>query len=61
MKSTMAKHLLRRLLRKKRTERGHLSLQMRELMNSFEAEYGQRKPPYNKSAPSSARDSQDSP
>ena len=60
MNSTMTKHLLRGLLRKKRTERGHLSLQMRELMNSFEAEYGQRKPRDNNSATRSARDTQDS-
>jgi hypothetical protein len=40
----MTKRSLRGLLRKKRTERGHLSLQMRELMKSFEAEYGQRNP-----------------
>ena len=56
----MAKHSLRGLLRKKRMERAHLSLQMRELMNSFEAEYGQQKPRDKKSAASSARDSQDS-
>ena len=56
----MAKHSLRGLLRKKRMERAHLSLRMRELMNSFEAEYGQQKPRDKKSAASSARDSQDS-
>ena len=53
----MAKHSLRGLLRRKRRERGHLTLQMRELMNSFEAEYGQQKPRDKKSASSSARDS----
>ena len=58
----MGRHSLRALLRRKRTERRHLSLEMHHLMGSFEADYKQPKPrDKNPSdAASSARASQDS-
>jgi hypothetical protein len=42
MNTTMVRRSLRDLFRKKRAERTHMSLAMRELVNSFEAEHGRR-------------------
>lgn len=60
--SSMAKRSITGFLRRRRKEKRHLSLGMRELMNSFEAQYNEpRKPRESKQTPSSDRASQDSP
>jgi hypothetical protein len=58
----MGRRSLRDLLRRKRAERRHMSLEMRSLMESFEAQYEQPKPRGKDSSDttSSARPSQDS-
>jgi hypothetical protein len=57
----MAKRSITGFLRKGRNkEKRHLSLEMRELMNSFEAQYNEpRKPHETKLTPSPERASQD--
>jgi hypothetical protein len=49
----MERRSLRNLLRRKRAERRHMSLEMRNLMESFEAQYERPKPPV-KNSPDTA-------
>jgi hypothetical protein len=55
----MARRSLRELLRKKREGKKALSPQMRTLLDSFEAQYGQRDPQNEKRSGVDSRESDD--